>query len=147
MSPKWIGPIKVIDLLSNCLDNQQDWPPDDNGVYLISTSGWKNKPTVKCYPLYVGGNTGNTPRFVTRIGDLIADMFGFFNDDGTHGHHSGGQDIYNYCSVNNINPKNLWIGWQIECRCKRCAEIQAYNELRPELNRRRPSNCMIHPNN
>jgi hypothetical protein len=36
----------------------------------------------------VGGNTGGAARFCTRIGDLVADMHGFFGNE--TGHHSGG---------------------------------------------------------
>src|SRR5207302_830702 len=51
--------------------------------------------------LYVGGNTGDSDRFITRVGDLIADMLGFWGEQ--TGHHSGGIRLWEYCHKNRIN--------------------------------------------
>jgi hypothetical protein len=60
----------------------EEWISNGKSVYLISRKNnwWKrpnDKPTKECEPLYVGSTTGKSKRFRTRIGDLIADMFGF----------------------------------------------------------------------
>ena len=136
-SMKWIGPFKIDSLLDNCLDEWHPWPPEANAVYLVSQKAWKTRPTGDCIPLYVGSNTGRSPRFRTRVGDLIADMFGFF------AHSSGGQSLYNHCKQERINPKQLYIGWA-GCSCMRCAENLLYDYLEPKLNKVRPSRCLDH---
>ena len=94
---KWIGPFQISKLLDNMMGNlARKIPPEDKSVYIVSLYRWQGKPTKKCSPLYVGSTTGKSRRFRTRIGDLIADMFGFFVER-EQGHHSGGQKLYNYC--------------------------------------------------
>ena len=79
---RWNSPFRVRDLLENCLDyRKQKWPPEDNGIYLVSLNEWKNNPSKSCNPLYVGSTTGKSARFRTRVGDLIADIFGFYSDE------------------------------------------------------------------
>jgi hypothetical protein len=68
----WTGPFKISDLL-----DREERPPEDLGVYLVSRMPWKGEPEPECIPLYVGGTTGKTPRFPSRVGELIADMTGF----------------------------------------------------------------------
>src|SRR5688572_23416864 len=88
----WTGPYPISDYLENAISDAKEWrrrwPPAGGAVYLVSRYAWTGAPTTEAQPLYVGGNTGGSQRFCTRIGDLVADMFGFF--DGDTGHHSGG---------------------------------------------------------
>ncbi len=87
----WTGPFRISDLLAACMDDDHAWPPASKGVYLVSRDDWQDSPSSACHPLYVGGNTGDSQRFCTRIGDLIADLHGLW--DGGTGHHSGGQSL------------------------------------------------------
>ncbi len=139
---EWMGPYLIDVLLDSFLIDSHPRPPEGDGVYLISEKPWKGKPEIGCVPLYVGGNTGKSKRFRTRIGDLIADMFGFFGDDTAH--HSGGQTLHKYCMDKRVSPKNLYIGWLEKCKCVRCAENKVYDELQPLLNKKRPSRCREH---
>jgi len=148
---RWKGPFRLGDLLDKCLEEDYK-PPESGGVYLVSKSTWHSQPTKGCHPIYVGGNTGRSVRFRTRIGDLIADIFGFFSDE--TGHHSGGITIYKYLKSKKvqsrnsgrswIHPKQLWIGWLEDCGCVRCEENRVYDELKPELNQKRPNKCKKH---
>jgi len=137
-----VGPFAIDELLSNCLDDTQPCPPESSGVYLVSLNKWYETPSEECTPLYVDSNTGKLNKFLTRIGDLIADMFGFFSAE--TGHHSGGQLIHNYCYEKKINPKSLHIGWLKDCSCVRCDENEMYDLLDPRLNMKRPSRCRNH---
>lgn len=103
--------------------------------------------------MYVGGNTGNSERFATRVGDLMADMFGFYGGD--TGHHSGGQHIYEYCEKNKIHPLDLYLGWKkylispksnssVPSNCPRCQEVLLHDELDPKPNRNKPPKCKWH---
>jgi hypothetical protein len=136
---EWIGPFTI----NHLLDDFSIRPPEDKGIYVISKESWSQQPTPDCQPLYIGSNTGASKRFRTRIGDLIADMFGFFVLD-THGHHSGGKSLYGFCEKNNLNPKNLYIAWIANCNCVRCAENEVFDRLRPRFNKRRPNKCKKH---
>ena len=110
----------------------ENWIPNGKSVYLISRKNWRKKPndepTKECEPLYVGSTTGESERFRTRIGDLIADMFGFYNNNKI-GHHSGGQALHKYCVKHNINPKELYISWLQSCSCRRCMENKIFDQL------------------
>lgn len=139
---QWIGPFTINELLDNFSKPIHLRPPTDRGVYIISRKSWHNKPTSDCEPLYIGSNTGGSKRFRTRVGDLIADMFGFFSSE--TGHHSGGQSLFLFCKKNNVNPKDLYIGWIKNCNCVRCAENEIYERFRPSLNRNRPAQCKKH---
>ena len=134
---KWIGPFMIDSLLDNCFDESHK-PPMHGSVYLVSRKLWKKRPSLDCVPLYVGSNTRKSRLFRRRVGDLIADMFGFW------GHSSGGQSLYGYCRDNNLNPKSLYIGWLEKCGCDRCAENYVYKELSPQLNRIKPPECGQH---
>lgn len=72
----WTGPFRINALLAASLDDDHPWPPASRGVYVVSRDGWWNAPSPACHPLYFGGNTGDSQRFCTRIGDLIADLHG-----------------------------------------------------------------------
>ncbi|MBA7677076.1 hypothetical protein ES703_85324 [subsurface metagenome] len=139
---EWIGAYSIDVLLDSFLIASHPRPPEANRVYVISKSPWNKQPTRDCTPLYVGSNTGKSKRFRTRIGDLIADMFGFFGDD--TGHHSGGQSLHEYCKRHRLNPKDLYIGWVEKCSCVRCAENKVYDQLKPLLNKNRPTRCKEH---
>ena len=133
----WEGPVLVRDLLEDVLTENIPRPPEHNGVYAITEFPWENEPTVSARVLYVGTTTGKSRRFRTRIGDLIADMFGFYG--GGTGHHSGGQSIHEYCQCNNLHPFDLWIGWLPKVENRRDFECHYYDTLKPLLNKKRPS--------
>ncbi|HLB73534.1 MAG TPA: hypothetical protein VJJ98_05910 [Sedimentisphaerales bacterium] len=138
----WIGPFTIVEVLDKCLDDSFPRAPEGEGVYVISQKCWRGKPTKECIPLYVGSNTGKTKRFRTRIGDLIADVFGFFGEE--TGHHSGGISLHRWCRQENLNPKNLYIGWLQGCNCVRCSENSIYDLLKPIWNLKRPQRCRDH---
>ncbi len=145
----WTGPFLFRELLEGCLSDEQPWPPGSRGVYVVSQKKWKGAPGTACHPLYVGGNTGASPRFCTRIGDLIADLYGFFDSTG---HHSGGQSLFGWCKSNAVHPGSLFIGWATrDPWCDRCAEVELVNQLarswedrRSLLNKKRPPACRVH---
>ena len=140
---KWIGPFRITRLLDNMMSSSRLSPPEANSVYVISKKSWVKEPDEKCLPLYVGSNTGKSKRFRTRIGDLIADMFGFFGEE--TGHHSGGEKLYKFCKEHKINPKNLYIGWLKRSQCPRCDEIEIYEKFKLNmLNKNRPALCKKH---
>jgi hypothetical protein len=139
---KWIGPITVNAMLDRVALGGKTAPPESNGVYVISVRRWRGEPSVACGPLYVGGNTGKSARFRTRMGDLIADMFGFYGE--STGHHSGGQSLNSYCRKTGTNPKDLFVGWARDCACGRCGEVDLYACLQPKLNKKRPAACKRH---
>lgn len=130
----WVGSITVDELLEGAFNPAIPRPPLEPSVYLVSRSPWQGEPTVACEPLYAGGLLGDWPRFRTRIGDLIADMFGFFGEVGKKGHHSSSQSIHRYCIEHGISPLHLYIGWAEKVSCHRCAEIMLYEMLSPRLN-------------
>lgn len=148
----WTGPFKIRCLLENCLERDQPWPPPSEAVYVVSRVKWRTAPGRNCRPLYIGSNTGKSERFCTRIGDLIADMYGLW--DGDTGHHSGGQTLYEWCEQNVIHPGDLFIGWGTRkpwCGC--CAEIEVVESLLGKwsnrksvglLNKKRPPTCRVH---
>ena len=139
---RWIGSFQLRSYLLKSIDPKQVWPPEANGVYLISRNSWNEQPDQKSGVLYLGSNTGMSSRFRTRIGDLVADMLGFYCEE--TGHSSGGISLHKYCCEKMINPLDLFIGWKIECPCVRCEKNSLYDQLKPELNKKRPSRCKNH---
>jgi hypothetical protein len=135
----WVGPFKIEQVLRHSTDDSFSQPPETGSAYLVSLGSWQGKPTKHCGPLYIGGTTGRSKRFRTRIGDLFADLFGFFG--GGTAHHSGGQSLHNYCRENHIDPLHLYIGWVQMAECHRCLELDLYGTLGPKLNRRVPPKC------
>ena len=84
-------------------------------------------------------------RFRTRVGELIAHMFGFFVEGTASGSkHSGGRSLFHYCSKKRLDPRELYIGWLENCTCYRCAENEVYDQLEPLLNKQRPGRCTEH---
>lgn len=147
MTLKWTGPFRVADLLANCLVDDHPWPPESKAVYLVARRPWKGAPGDQCGPLYFGGTTGASERFCTRIGDLIADMHGFYGR--RTGHHSGGQKLWVWCRNHRVVPGELFLGWAT-APCSRCAEVEVAESLAPEwskrdlLNKNRPPGCASH---
>ena len=139
---EWVGPFTIDQLLNNLFDSRIPLPPVSDGVYVVSRLRWTSHPTPNCEPLYVGSNTSGSRLFRTRIGSLIADIFGFYGGD--KGHHSGGQSIHGYCLKREIDPKMLYLGWQEDVECQRCSEAELYFYLEPKLNKKRPAKCNIH---
>jgi hypothetical protein len=150
----WTGPFLIRDLLNTCINDNRVWPPCERGVYIVTVKRWNiaTGPTVGSRPLYVGGNTGKGGRFCTRIGDVIADMFGFFGE--STGHSCGGKKLHNWCRDYQVNPSQLFIGWADRRPwCPRCAEIEAIGNLIGAwdrcrevglLNEKRPPRCTAH---
>lgn len=153
MKLQWNGPFRIRDLLEKCLDDAQPWPPAGQAVYLVSRFHWSGAPSKAALPLYFGANTGASERFCTRIGDLMADLFGFW--DGGTGHHSGGQSLYGWCKENRVHPGDLCLAWATSRSwCARCAEVHLAGLVAPDwtrrkeqglLNERRPPACTVHP--
>lgn len=146
-STNWIGPFRFEELLSNVLEPSRVLPPNHPSVYIVSLKHWKDLPAKDSGILYVGGNTSDSSLFRNRIGDLLADLFGFYREDkegGKKGHHSGGQKLHRYCLDKQINPLSLFIGWAVNVYCHRCAENYYYDELKPKLNKKRPAKCKDH---
>lgn len=138
-SVRWVGPFRLRDLLEHCLDDNQAWPPEGNGVYVVAERPWQGAPKDKdANVLYVGGNTGKSPRFLARVGDLIADMLGFWP------HSSGGQSIYNHCKEKGVHPLGLYLGWVENVPCCRCGEREVYQVLGPSLGKIMPPRCPTH---
>jgi hypothetical protein len=144
MTNKWAGPFRLRDLLDQVHEGSVPRAPEKGSAYLVSGTNWKGVPTEQCDPLYVGGITGGSPRFRTRIGDLVADMFGFFGTGKSNGHHSGGKSLYKWCIQNQINPMDLYLGWVEQTKCHRCLEVALVCEMKPLLNRNTPPRCTLH---
>src|SRR5215208_5109357 len=104
---EWVGPFEVGELLAHSIDDSLPRPPESGSAYVISGRAWSSEPTPDCEPLYVGGNTGRSARFRTRLGDLLADLFGFFG--GGTGHHSGGITLHRWCRERGVNPMGLYV--------------------------------------
>ncbi len=138
---RWIGPFRIRDLLERCLDENQAWPPEQGGVYLVSREKWTGAPRAGGSYLYLGGISGSSPRFCTRVGDLLADTFGFFG--GGTGHSSGGQRLNDWCVKQQLNPLDLHLGWFVPADgdCNRCLERRWHGTLKPVLNRYHPPRC------
>lgn len=117
-------------------------PPAAGSAYVVSRRSWRNAPTIRAEVLYVGGNTGRSERFRTRLGDLLADIFGFYTK--TTGHHSGGQSLHEWCRDSKVSPLDLWVAWVEKCACHRCLEVDLVAEMKPLLNRKRPAACRAH---
>lgn len=145
---KWFGSFRIDDFLAKCLDENHERPPESSAVYLISRHPWSGNFTLACHPLYVGGNTGGSQRFRTRIGDVIADMHGLFG--GGTGHSSGGQSLYRWCCEKRITPGALHLSWATwagsQPWCDRCAEIELYEACSGHglLNKQKPDQCNEH---
>ncbi len=136
---RWVGPFKLRKLLENCLDDSQPWPQNTGGVYVVSKRAWRRIPKKEAGVLYAGGNTSQAEYlFLTRVGSLIADMLGFW------WHHTGGQSLWRYCRKKGIHPLDLYLGWVKGIPCGRCAEMEIYRKLKPELCKRTPAGCAKH---
>jgi hypothetical protein len=139
---RWVGPFRLRDLLEHCMDETQPWPPESNGVYVVSERHWSGAPTKAAGILYAGSNTSQSPLFVIRVGSLIADMLGFFTNE--FGHHSGGQSLYGYCTTKGLHPLDLYLGWVEGIPCSRCAEVEVHRALEPSLCKKVPAKCNNH---
>lgn len=136
----WVGPYRIEALLARCMDRAQAWPQEDKGVYAVTRHCWVVEPKPTAEVLYVGGTMGKSPRFCTRIGDLIADLYGFYGRQS--GHHSGGQKLYDWCRDNDMHPGSLYLGWRNYVHCARCAEAEELRRLTPVLNRNAAPRCL-----
>lgn len=142
---KWEGPFKI----GKLLDELRNRPGKFQGVYVVTERGWNGaRPLAKAKPLYVGGQSSMSRILRPRLGDLIADLFGFFDPDAigrksSWGHHSGGARLFCYCVAEGIKPSNLYLAWRelSDGKCVRCAEIALFEKYQPLLNAKRPSAC------
>jgi hypothetical protein len=141
---KWEGPITIDKLLDSAFNSNLPVPPLAPSVYGVSQTRWEIEPSADGNVLYVGSLFSSAPRFRTRIGDLVADLFGFFSDPGKKGHYSGAQTMHQFCLDNGINPRTLLIGWALDVECHRYLENTLYDVLPPRLNKVRPSPCRKH---
>lgn len=139
-SVTWVGPFQLDALLRHVDDERWPRPPDRSSVYLISRGCWEQQPDLSCTPLYVGGTTGRTDRFRTRVGELLYHLFGFFVD----GKHSGGESLHSYCVENRVDPLTLYLAWAKTPSCPRCLERAEYERLHPVLNKVAPPRCKKH---
>lgn len=139
---RWVGPFRVRDMLARCLDDGFPKPPKTGSAYLVTIKRWVSHPDERSGRLYVGGNVGASERFRTRIGDLLADAFGFFTDK--TGHSSGGQSLHHWCKEHHVNPLTLYVAWVLGTDCHRCLEVRLFRELSPRLNKVAPSKCSKH---
>jgi hypothetical protein len=140
----WVGPVKIGRLLDNCVDPKVHMPPDGGSAYVVTKHAWQSEPTPESLPLYVGGITGKSDRFKTRIGDLIIDALGFYHESGSPGHSSGGQSINKWCGENSIHPFDLHIAWVEPNVCYRCLEGRLYKLWKDPgtlLNKKAPPKC------
>ena len=133
----WEGAFSIEELLQDTLTAELPRPPEDNGIYVVTEFPWTEEPSASARVLYVGTTTGRKPRFRTRIGDLIADMFGFYGEK--TGHHSGGQSLNEYCRAHEIHPLKLFIGWLRDVPNRRDYECHYFDLLKPLLNKKKPS--------
>jgi hypothetical protein len=126
----WRGPFQIQTYLDNAISRdplwQDRWPRERDAVYVVSEREWNGQPDETAHILYVGGNTGDSARFATRIGDLIADIFGFYGQE--TGHHCGGRTLWQWCDHRQFPPARLWLGWGTS-RCSRCAEKYLYDKF------------------
>lgn len=141
----WVGPFQIRKLLETACNPDAVRPPERGSAYLVTRRGWQNVPKPTSSLLYVGGITGKSDRFRTRIGDLLADSFGFYTK--STGHSSGGTSIHKWCLENNVSPLDLYLAWVEGTRCYRCLEVRLHSLLHPQLNRVRPSRCKQHASN
>jgi hypothetical protein len=143
-SERWVGPFQIRELLEATTLPDPIRPPEQGSAYLVTQRIWRGDPTPTSGPLYVGGITGKSDRFRTRVGDLLADSFGFYGK--TNGHSSGGTSIHKWCVKNSVRPLDLYLSWVEGTACHRCLEVRLHDRLHPELNHNRPSRCVAHPN-
>jgi len=136
MSATWEGSFTVGQLLQDVLAGELPRPPEHNGVYAVTEFAWSGAPTTGARVLYVGTTTGRSRRFRTRIGDLMADLFGFYGTETRH--HSGGQKLHEYCMTNELHPFDLHIGWLPDVPSRTGFETHYYDTLKPLLNQKRP---------
>ena len=138
----WVGPFELRSLLEHSIDETHPKPPESGSAYVVTVKTWHSEPDASCLPLYVGGTTGKGARFRTRIGDLIADLLGFYGSE--TGHHSGGQSLHKWCKQHSVDPLSLSIAWVKGAACHRCLEVNLVAGLSPSLNRKAPPGCRIH---
>lgn len=128
----WVGPFQIRKLLETAFNaNADKWkPPAQGSAYLVTRRTWRSNPKSASVPLYVGGITGKSHRFRTRIGDLLADAFGFYTE--TTGHSSGGQSLHDWCCENRVNALDLYIAWVTGTRCHKrfvCTTFSILNSI------------------
>jgi hypothetical protein len=134
----WVGPVAVRDLLHRWLDDPFPRLPEAGSAYLVSRHPWTTAPASDCEPLYVGGTTGQSPRFRVRVGELLAALYGM-----TRGH-AGAKSLRHWCQRTGVHPSDLFIGWVSPGPCHRCVEHYLAHALTPRFNLVTPPACAEH---
>ena len=141
----WVGPFQIKEFLKKSLDKKQPLPTGKKGIHLVTKKKWQGTPSKKCEPMYVGGVTGDSDRLLSRVGELVAAMFGLYSKNTKT--HTGGQLIsthFRRTEEKEYHPLGLWIAWRTDITCNRCAEKKVYDEIRPWCNERSPPFCNKH---
>lgn len=142
---QWFGAFRLRDYLETVSEPDHIWPPEDatNGIYVVSTKPWTGVPTENDGILYVGGNREDDSCFYDRVIFVISESLGLYG--GRHASRSkGGQSIFEHCCKHHLKPLNLYVGWAIGVPCRRCAERQAIEALKPVCNKNAAPRCDIH---
>ncbi len=143
-SAAWRGPCRLQRLFERCLDDDLERPAAAAAAYLVSAHSWTgDAPTPACHPLHLGAATGAPGRLRTGVGDLVADLLGFFDERTAPP--SGGQALHAWCRRTGTEPGRLFLSWLVDpTGCGRCRERTWYERLRPLLNGRIPPACPDH---
>ena len=136
---RWVGPFKLRDLLEKASDPNAIRPPPGAGAYLVTHREWSGEPD-RAKPLYVGVST----QVRVRVGSMLADMLGFYNDKIGVGHHSGGRALHKWSHANKVSPFDLHLAWAENHDCHECLEADWHERLAPECNTAKPR-CTAHP--
>lgn len=119
------------------------WPPAGSGVYVVTEHGWAgdSTPPIIAGVLYVGkGNGIKGDQLRKRVGDLIIDLCGYFDE--VTGHHTFPHKYRERYPSG--DPMNLCLSWA-ESDCAACDENKLYDEFKNGLlNVKRPSKCKKH---
>ena len=138
----WHAPHQIGRLLCNTTNEGVEFPPNNGTVYVLTrTRRFAQQEHGLPNVLYVGGRRAEN-RFRIRIGDLIADMLGFFYEHRPT-RHCAGREVRDWCRSHGIDPSRLYLWWKTG-GCPRCGEITAFDDLHPKLNNRRPPRCDQH---
>ena len=136
---RWVRPVKIRDLLGEAHKPTAIWPPAAS-AYLVTHREWRDVPDKASRPLYVG----ISGRMRQRLGDLMADMFGFHDVENNVGKHPGGRLLHKWTKDNRVTAFDLHLAWAENHDCHKCLEAYWHKRLEPELNKVTPS-CKDHP--
>jgi hypothetical protein len=136
---RWSKPIQIKKLILECVELAGDdptvWPPETASVYIVTHKEWHGEdqqPTTANKPAYVGSNSKNPKLFRRRVGDLIADLFGFCGEK--LGHHAGAMRMHRHFRQLKIPPHDLYIAWAVKLDCTKCLERGLIQTFKKEEN-------------